>query len=114
MQLSKRFVVTLKVLPTAIWLLVCLNGGAKSDSFDLPDNATTTDIDDTIDLQINALGALAVLAYLAQMQSKSGDVRQMPAPLRPADCGDRREVGEPIAVAAEPPPSPIISDRQPV
>ena len=112
MQLSKRFMVTLKIVPTVIWLLFCIEGVTKSESFDLS-GAAAIDIDETIDLQINALAALAMLAYLAQKQESSCErSAQSPRPHDPAsDRGTRREVGESIAVAAAPPPSPAMCDR---
>jgi hypothetical protein len=112
MQLSKRFLIMLKIIPTVIWLLVCLERGNKGESFDPGGYTATIDIDDTIDLQINALAGLAVLAYLAQKQWKSCDRSgQRPRPHDPAGRGARREVGESIADVAGPPPSPAMSDR---
>jgi hypothetical protein len=50
-----------------------MEGVTKSESFGLSEETTTIDIDETIDLQIKALAGLAMLAYLAQKQSKSCD-----------------------------------------
>jgi len=105
MRVSKRLIITLKIVPAVIWILVCTEEVTKSESFDLTGDAAVIDIDETIDLQIDALAALAALVYLAQKQWKLCDrPGQCPFPHDPAARSARREVGESIADVAGPLP----------
>jgi hypothetical protein len=87
-----------KILPMIIGIIVCLEAAVEDEFWVKADRYTagraqsvmpspkpaetnnaldrrgegdTTDIDETIDLQVNALAALAVFLYLAQMQRKA-------------------------------------------